>query len=213
LHIFLDNGCDCAILCRMDSTAQIFLRDLASISAGHPVRGAIDGLASGDVVLLQMRDVNAEGIDWIGAVRVDPPGKRKPDYLMPGDVILTSRGTRNLAVIIADIPGPAICAPNLFVIRLGRPYTCMPEYLSWFMNQRPAQDYFQRSATGTNILNIRREVVEQLAVPVPSLADQKAIIELDAAARLEREVLRGLIRNRDQQMEALALGLAGCGEA
>lgn len=197
----------------MDSTAQILLRDLASISAGHPVRGAIDGLASGDVALLQMRDVEAEGIDWIGAARIDPPGKRKPNYLINGDVIFTSRGTRNLAVAIADIPCPAICAPNLFVIRLGQANACLPEYLAWFMNQRPAQDYFQRSATGTNILNIRREVVEHLAVPVPSLLRQKAIIDLDAAARLEREVLRGLIRNRDQQMEALALGLAGGGEA
>jgi restriction endonuclease S subunit len=160
-----------------------------------------------------MRDVNPEGIDWLGAMRVDPPGKRKPDYLMPGDVIFTSRGTRNLAVAVADIPCPAIGAPNLFVIRLGQASVCLPNYLAWFMNQRPAQDYFQRSATGTNILNIRREVVEQLAVPVPSLRRQKAIAEFDATARLEREVLRGLIKNRDQQMEALALGLAGCGEA
>ena len=187
---------------------------MAQISAGHPIRGAADRLEGGDVALLQIRDIHAQaGINWADALRVTPPGKRKPDYLIPGDVIFTSRGARNLAVTVMDVPCAAICAPNLFVIRMVKGGSCLPEYLAWFMNQRPAQDYFLRSATGTNILNIRREVIEQLQVIVPSLRQQRAIIELDAAARLEREVLRGLIKNRDQQMEAFALGLAGCAEA
>lgn len=198
----------------MNTTAQITLYEMAEISAGHPIRGAVDRLESGDVALLQIRDIDAEkGIAWTDALRVTPPGKRKPDYLIPGDVIFTSRGARNLAVAVMDVPCAAICAPNLFVIRLVGGDSCLPEYLAWFMNQRPAQDYFLRSATGTNILNIRREVIEQLKVNVPSLHQQRAIIELDAAARLECEILRGLIKNRSQQMEALALGLARCGEA
>ena len=198
----------------MSPTAQIScLHDLATVSAGHPVRGAVDDLNGGDILMLQMRDVDAErGIDWNTAVTIDPPGKRSPDFLAAGDVIFTSRGVRNQAVAVAYLPGPAICAPNLFVIRLRAPNKCLPEYMAWFMNQRPAQSYFQRSATGTNILNIRREVVEQLLIPVPSLARQQAIIELDGATRFERELLRRLIRNRDQQMEVLALGLAECKE-
>jgi hypothetical protein len=198
----------------MNTTAQIPLREMARISAGHPIRGAADRLEGGGVALLQIRDIDAEtGIDWASALHVTPPGKRKPDYLIPGDVIFTSRGARNLAVTVMDVPCPAICAPNLFVIRVDRASPCLPEYLAWFMNQRPAQDYFMRSATGTSILNIRREVIEQLIVFVPSLHRQRAIIEFSAAARLEREVLRGLIKNRDRQMEALALGLAECAEA
>ena len=77
----------------------------------------------------------------------------------------------------------------------------------------PLSHQRQRSATGTNILNIRREVVENLPVPVPSLAQQKAIVGFADLARIERETLRGLIINRDQQLEALALGLAGSEEA
>lgn len=168
----------------------------------------------GNVAILQMRDIDSEaGVNWAQALRISPPGKRKPDYLLPGDVIFTSRGARNLAVAVMDVPDQAICAPNLFVIRMAQKGVCLPEYLAWFINQRPAQDYFLRSATGTNILNIRREVIEQLKVFVPSLHQQEIITKFDAAARLERELLQELIKNRNDQMEALALSLAGCAEA
>lgn len=198
----------------MNATAkQFFLSHLALISAGHPIRGSVEDLPEGDVALLQMRDIRHDlTIGWDSAIRIELPGKRSPDYLCQGDLVFTSRGAKNLAVVIEGLTHKAICAPNLFVIRVKDIATCLPEYLAWFMNQRPAQAYFQRAATGTNILNIRREVVEQLVVPMPSLRKQSAIVELDVAARGEREVLRNLITNREQQMEALALGLAGCME-
>lgn len=164
--------------------------------------------------MLQMRDVDMEaGIQWDTAVRIQPPGKRSPDYLANGDVIFTSRGARNLSLPITSPPVPAICAPNFFVIRVREPSTCLPKYLAWFMNQSPVQNYLQREATGSSILNIRREVVERIAIPVPSSSQQSAIVKMDDDSRRERKILRDLIHNRNQQMEALAFGLAGCMEA
>lgn len=202
-------------ICSMKTNAKSYaLSELAIISAGHPVRGSVDDLPAGDVVMLQMRDVDMEaGIQWDSAARIQPPGKRSPDYLADGDVIFTSRGARNLSLPITNPPGPAICAPNFFVIRVREPSTCLPKYLAWFMNQSPVQNYLQREATGSSILNIRREVVERIAIPVPSLSQQSAIVKMDDESRKERKILRELIDNRNQQMEALAFGLAGCMEA
>lgn len=202
-------------ICSMKTTAtKCALSELAAISAGHPVRGSVDDLPEGDVVMLQMRDVDMEaGIQWGTAARIQPPGKRGPDYLSDGDVIFTARGARNLALPITDPPGPAICAPNFFVIRVRKPSVCLPKYLAWFMNQSPVQSYLQREATGSSIMNIRREVVERIEIPVPSLSWQSAIIKLHDDSRREKEILRNLIENRNQQLEALAFGLAGCMEA
>lgn len=202
-------------ICSMKATANKYaLSELAAISAGHPVRGSVDDLPEGDVVMLQMRDVDMEaGIQWGTAARIQPPGKRGPDYLSDGDVIFTARGARNLALPITDPPGPAICAPNFFVIRVRKPSVCLPKYLAWFMNQSPVQSYLQREATGSSIMNIRREVVERIEIPVPSLSWQNAIIKLHDDSRREKEILRNLIENRNQQLEALAFGLAGCMEA
>jgi restriction endonuclease S subunit len=194
----------------MKSTAKFArLIDLASVMVGHPMRGAVDHLPQGNVRMVQMRDVDIErGLAWDTAAQIEPPGKRSANLLQSGDVLFTTRGTRNVAIMLKDVPGPAICAPNLFIIRLRDRRTCLEGYLAWFINERPGQAYFQRSATGTNILNIRREVLEQFEIPVPSLAEQQAIVDFADAARAERDLLRGLIKNRDQQLEALALGLA-----
>lgn len=202
-------------ICSMKTNAESYaLSELATISAGHPVRGSVDDLPVGDVVMLQMRDVDMEaGIQWDTATRIQPPGKRSPDYLADGDVIFTSRGARNLSLPITSPPGPAICAPNFFVIRVRKPSACLPRYLAWFMNQSPVQNYLQREATGSSIMNIRREVVERIEIPVPSLSWQNAIIRIYDDSRREREILRNLIQNRNQQLEALAFGLAGCTEA
>lgn len=199
----------------MNRTAKIVeLRELAEVSAGHPVRGAVDDLPAGNVAMVQMRDIGGEGqIGWDGVVRIDPPGKRLPDFLKVGDLIFTTRGARNVAAVIEQVTGPAICAPNLFLIRLAGMGACLPDYLAWYMNQRPAQAYFQRSATGTSIMNIRREVVEALEVPLPALCEQEAITGMSRAARAEKQLLQQLIQNRDQHMEALAAALAGTTEA
>ena len=185
------------------------LREVAQVSAGHAVRGAIDGLPRGDVAMIQIRDISADaGIDWSATLRVSPPGKQSPDYLQPGDIVFTTRGARNVAAVVDPAPRRAICAPNLFVIRITRRDLCLPAYLAWYINQRPAQSYLQSQATGTNILNIRREVVEQLPLPLPDRPKQIAIIAFSAAAHAERQRLQALIENRDQQLDALALELA-----
>lgn len=182
---------------------------IAVLFAGRSIRGSVEALEAGNVALVQAKDVDPEhGIDWRCAVRVSLSTGRGGDHLSSGDVLFTSRGTRNVAVAVSNPPGVALCAANLFVIRLNPGGNCLPDYLAWYMNQRPARLYFQKSAMGSNILNIRREDLERFEVPLPPPERQRAIAEFDVSARRERQVLRGLIENRDQQMEALAAGLA-----
>lgn len=193
-----------------NSTALKFcsLSDLASISAGYPLRGAVDALPVGDVAVIQMGNVHPDaGVDWAAARQVALPSKRMANFLAPGDVIFTTRGTRNFALMLGDIPGAAVCSPHFFVIRVTPSLCITPEFLAWQINQRPAQEYFQREATGSYILNLRREVVENLPLALPPLVQQHAITALAAAASAERIALVNLITNRNQQMEAIALDL------
>ena len=106
---------------------------------------------------------------------------------------------------------PAVCSPHFFVIRLTDPTAILPEFVAWQINQRPAQEYFQREATGSYILNIRREVVENLLLVIPPVDQQRAIIALARAAGIERAALSKLIDNRNHQIEAIALGLQAQG--
>ena len=184
------------------------LRNVAAVSAGYPLRGSVDELTSGDVAIVQMRNVEtASGINWSDVQRIELPSKRPPAFLAAGDIIFTTRGTRNFALAIDAVEGQAVCSPHFFVIRVWDANRITPAFLAWQINQRAAQEYFQREATGSHILNIRREVVEKLPVAIPPLATQLAIIELVHTADAERAALTKLIENRNQQIEAIALGL------
>ena len=181
---------------------------VAAIAAGYPLRGAVDELNGGDVAIIQMRNVDpAAGVNWDEVQRIALPSKRPPAFLAAGDIIFTTRGTRNFALALDDVEGQAVCSPHFFVIRALDPGRIAPEFLAWQINQRPAQEYFQREATGSHILNIRREVIENLHLVIPPLATQRAIAALAKTASDERAALTKLIDNRNQQLEAIALGL------
>ena len=185
------------------------LGDVAAIAAGYPLRGAVDELTSGDVAIVQMRNVDADsGVNWSEVQRIALPSKRPPAFLAVGDIIFTTRGTRNFALALDTVEGQAVCSPHFFVIRVLDANRIAPAFLAWQINQRVAQEYFQREATGSHILNIRREVIENLPVALPPVATQHIIVALADAARSERASLTKLIENRNQQLEAIALCLA-----
>ncbi len=193
-----------------DNTA--YLRDslveVAAIAAGYPLRGAADELEAGDVAIIQMRNVDAEsGVNWAEVQRITLPSKRPPTFLEAGDIIFTTRGTRNFALALDAIEKPAVCSPHFFVIRVLDTKMLEPAFLAWQINQRPAQQYFQREATGSHILNIRREVIEKLPLVIPPLATQRTLVAFAKTASDEREALTKMIDNRNQQLEAIAIGL------
>lgn len=194
--------------CMIGLDAQTFaLSEVAEIAAGHPLRCAVDELPEGDVGVVQMRNVDPNlGVDWRGVSTVELPPTRRVDLLKAGDIIFSTRGARNYAVVLDHVPFAAVCSPHFFVIR-ARSQAVDPRFLAWQINQAPAQEYFQREATGSHILNIRREVIERLEIVAPPLPRQAAIAAFAEAAQRERQVLLATIDNRQKQMNALAAGL------
>ena len=186
---------------------EMTLSEVAEISAGHPLRCGVDELSPGNSGVIQMRNVDPEaGVDWLSVSRVDLPPARRVEFLNPRDVIFSTRGARTFAVAVGETPFPVVCAPNFFVLRIRGP-AVEPRFLAWQINQAPAQEYLQREATGSHILNIRREVIERLEIVIPSLARQAAIVAFAEGVAREKRLLSALIENRQQQMNALAAGL------
>jgi hypothetical protein len=199
-----------ANLCIMEDNANISLRlaDAARISSGYPLRSSVELLEPGDVHFLQIKNLSLESdINWEQVPQVSLPSKREPVWLTNDDVVFTSRGTRTLAYPLAATPKRAVCAPQFFVLSVEKPGTLLPEFLAWQINQKPAQDYLQRAATGAYIQNIRREVIENLPLVVPPIQQQTLIVKFWRASQRERVALHQLIENRTNQLEAIAIGL------
>lgn len=190
-----------------DRAQKSTLLEIAEIAAGHPLRSGVDELSAGNTGVIQMRNVDPEcGIDWSSISRVELPPARRIEFLKPGNVIFSTRGARTYAVALGAAPFPAVCSPHFFVLRI-RGGAVEPRFLAWQINQAPVQEYLQREATGSRILNIRREVIERLEIAIPSLARQAAIVAFAEAAAREKRQLSALIENRQHQMNALAAAL------
>ncbi|OUL98012.1 restriction endonuclease subunit S [Variovorax sp. JS1663] len=180
------------------------------LRAGHPFRGAIEEVHDGPVRAVQMKDLDPVlGVDWRGVLRTRLGGRRPPDWLASGDLLFVARGTRFYAACVDMLPGPAVCGPHLFHLRVKPGRELLPEFLAWQINQGPFQRALQRAAEGSSQLSVRRPVLESLPVGIPPLADQERIVALARLARRERELHGLLIRNRELQFESIAEALAG----
>lgn len=185
------------------------LQDAAVLSAGYPLRVSVESLDAGNVPFIQLKNADPElGIDWGGVAHIDLPEGRTPRWLTKHDVIFASRGTRHYACPLADLPEHAVCAPHFFVLSIRNTDTLLPEFLAWQINQKPAQDYFQRTKVGAqSVLSIRRPELEALPIVVPPIDEQRIVILFWRSAQKERAALSRLIMNRQLQCEALARGL------
>jgi hypothetical protein len=180
------------------------LCNLAFVHPGHPFRGAILQDSGGDAFAVQMKDVTPEGlIDWAGTVRTKLGGRKAPEWLQGGDLLVLARGSRFVAVCLDEPPAPSVCGPVFFHLRVRR-QDVDPTFLAWQINQPPCQRQLMQGAAGSQQLSISRPVLETLQVAMPSMAQQKALAGVARLAAQERQALQQLIQNRERQAHALA---------
>ena len=186
----------------------------ARVRPGYPFRGSIDVSVDGDVLAVQMKDVDVEGgVGWADVLRTSLEGRKQPEWLKADDVLFVSKGARFYAVCIDEPPIPAVCSPHFFHLQVAPQVPLLPAFLAWQINQSPFQRQLQQAAEGSSQLSIRRPVLESLTLCVPSLADQQRIVALADLARQERHALHQLIHNRELQLQALAESLAHSAQA
>jgi restriction endonuclease S subunit len=192
-----------------DAPFYVALAEVAEIAAGFPLRGSTEALTDGVTPFIQMKNVDPEtGIRWDEVPYVELPSVRSPKWLSERDIIFASRGTRNYAYAVAGGPKHSACSPHFFVVSPKKSNRLLPEFLAWQINQKPAQDYFQRSAVGTQaIMTIRRPALEALPIVVPPVREQELILEFWRASKKERAALHRLIQLSTKQSEAIAIGL------
>lgn len=184
------------------------IKDVATVAAGHPIRGAVRDTPDGDVAVVQIKNAHADtGIDWEAVARTRLTGRRKPDWLKPGDILFSARGQRNIAVCLDQPPDRAVCSPHFFLVRVKKDKPALPAFLAWQINLPEAQRYLAQSATGSYITSIRRQVLERLPLRLPDLETQQTVIDLVRTARREKQLMEQLIENRQRELDVVARGL------
>ena len=182
------------------------IRDVASVSVGYPFRGVMSETEGADVFVIQLKDASQnQGVDWPSCLEIQLTGKRKPDWVKPGDILFSSRGRNTYAIFIDALPKGkrVVAAPQFFIIR-SKKVNVLPKYLAWLLNQQPTQRYFTRASEGTNTKSIKRSVIEDARIMIPSLQKQATIINLAGALKQEQQILEQLIHNGETIMNAVA---------
>lgn len=184
------------------------LKQIATIRPGYPFRGKIPEQPDSEVIVVQMKDISlSEGIRWSECTHTVLTGKREADYLTVGDILVAARGSRNYAAWVGDAltasGKQAVAAPHFFAVSLKHK-DILPEFMAWLLNQAPAQRYFEQNAEGTLTKSIRRSVLEETPVVVPSLNKQRTIVAMANTLRQEQKLIRQLIQNGERMMSAIS---------
>ena len=187
------------------------LKHIAEISAGYPFRGKIPEASDNSVLVIQMKDISSDThIVWDSCTPTTLTGKRDPGFLLPSDILVAARGNHNYAVQVGDILhadcNQAVAAPHFFVVRIKQ-QNVLPEFLVWLLNQAPCQRYFEQNAEGSMAKSIRRSVLDNTPIVIPSLAKQRTIAAMANTLRAEQTLLQDLIINGEHMMNALATDL------
>lgn len=187
----------------------MILRDFADITVGYPFRGKIPEESGTGIYAVQMKDViSGNLISWARCIETELKGKKKPVWLKMGDVLVAARGNSNYAALVGPEADEvnSVASPHFFVLS-NYSSKVSPQYLQWFINQSPSQRYFQREAEGTLTKSIRRTVLENLPIAVPSLEKQEKIVQLYIAMWREQILLKQLTLNAEVLMNTIAKDL------
>jgi hypothetical protein len=183
----------------------IRLNQITHLRTGAPFRERIVHNPLANYLVVQAKDIGTDGaINLHGMIRTEPPNKKAPDTLRPGEVVLQTRGMSYRAAVISEAPAPMIAAGSLFILTADTS-RISPDYLVLFLNLPATQTELRQKATGSTIPNLRRAAIEQLEVPLPSLEDQARIVELASLVHKQSEITERINQLRLQELHALMI--------
>jgi hypothetical protein len=187
---------------------KVELKNIASIQMGYSFRARLESMDTGTVAVIQMKDLTDRNrVDSRALVLVDMAKPKEHHLVKPGDLIFRSRGLVSTSAILEEDPGIAVVAAPLLRIRVTD-NGVLPEYLNWFIRQKPAQTFFASQAKGTAQRMISKGTLEGLKVFIPPLDRQRAIVTMASLAEEEQQIMKKLADKRRQCISTKLIRLA-----
>ena len=165
------------------------LKNIAAVSSGVTFRSRIEASTSGNVRVIQMKDLGEDNLVHLDqTICVNLP-KPKPNQLTQiGDIIFRSRGQTNTAAILNEEIQNAIIAAPLLRVRPNKKKVAS-KYLLWWINQPSSQNYLASQSRGTMVKMVSKQDLEDLEVNLPPLDQQYKIAEFFSLSIKEQYLL------------------------
>lgn len=106
--------------------------------------------------------------------------EESPEIMIyPGDILIVKTASVGKTALVKHLPHKATINPQFVVLKNITAYN---QYLSYYLKSRAAQDYIWSIAKGAAAQTVSQKNLAEMIVPIPSLDEQKRIVErLDAA--------------------------------
>ena len=183
------------------------LNKIAKIQSGYISRGRIDPREDGTCLLMQAKDVSADHLSYRtdALVRFRPTLSGKDWFLKPGDILFMARGARNFSVLIDKLTENVLAAACFFVVRISN-FEILPEYLGWYLNQSPIEEYLKRfSGRGVHMPVVKRAVLESIDIPLPPIKTQTQVSEINKLLQKEQDLYKKLAEKRKNLLTGICL--------
>lgn len=182
------------------------MKQIASVQMGYSFRSRLEAVKSGDVSVIQMKDLRDDHVvDCSDLVKVEMKDVKEHHLVREGDMVMRSRGLVTTSAIVLEEPQNTVVASPLLRIRIENPDRVLPEYLNWYINQRDAQVFLHSRSIGTAQKMIGKEALDELEVFVPDLSTQNNIVEMASLSAREQLLLHALAEKRDQYISELLM--------
>lgn len=182
----------------MANGRKIKLKDVAEVFSGIFVKTAPDG----DVAYLQANDCNGDAITrYASRIRLSP--KIEKNLLLRGDILFASKGASYVCRVFNE-DDKAVASTSFFVIRV-KDETLSPEYLCWFLSLPATESHFRVLQTGSTIPLIRKNVVEEIEIPVPDRHTQTLIVNISRLAQKEKSLQEAITRRKQLILQQLLM--------
>lgn len=182
---------------------RVRLKEIAEIRQGLAFRSKLEHEPQGTTRVVQAKDLGADGlVDLDAAYSLSAVRFKADQKLRVGDVLLQARGVNYPAARLDEDAGATVAAAPLYVLRV-RSDQADPAYLVVFLSNPITQTQLRSRATGTYVPQLARAEIEDLEVPLPSLADQRQLVELSSLVMRERKLSHRLEELRSQVLWSL----------
>lgn len=181
------------------------ISQIAEIKSGYLFKEGLKSDREGNVSVVQLKDVNDRGVlnsHELQRIASDKIGSG--NFLAVGDVLLKAKTNHPISALVKNQLPNTIATAHYFVISVKKS-DVLPGYLAWYLNQRPAQIYFDRNAGGTRIQVINKQLLSELEVVVPGLKTQEKIAKTYELHQREQDLVDAIKKKKHELILAQLL--------
>lgn len=185
------------------------IAQIAEVKSGYLFKEGLKSDREGNLSVVQLKDVNDRGVlnsHELQRITSDKIGSE--NFLAVGDVLLKAKTNHPVSALVREQLSSTIATAHYFVISVKKS-DVLPGYLAWYLNQRPAQIYFDRNAGGTRIQVINKQLLSELEVVVPDIGTQEKIAKVYELHQREQDLVDAIKEKKhelilDQLLSAIS---------